>query len=547
VLAAPFILTLDYAKFDFGIPDVLTMVGPGFWAFFALSAGLLIVARQTSPRSFWPMFSVLSSAPFILFSASQLPLIIGWDQYSHAAIAREFDIGAVIHGGYDGYPGAFILLNSASRMQDMDLLLSGSVLAPALRVLALILVYLIARTLLGKEKALLVIPIFLVGNIVFDFYTYYCAQLFGICMYLLCIYVYTRSLQNTHVLTYRILLILTAVVLIISHPFSSLLLVLSLASIHFVRLALKAKELRVGSQLLALVLVAWLSWQVYAATVVTGYELGRVLVAMKSGFFFFEVLGPSVTSGYFIHNTILDSYRKMIHMSVGFLGMAALISTRNRTSTRMYGGLVFAVILLSCLFFLIAEPSDNVWFDRTMLFGYIPASALASVGLLDWLRVSLSRISSRFDTRVFRWGAHLAPVLLMVMILLSFMATFQTTYGDTIHAWETAPVAFLARSVQSETQPKVLSDEATTAAVYRYYQPNPKIQSVDRFANKVGDFYARATGQFIIRSFRQEVQWYYTQGVRPEEWDTLDKQMLWNPHFNRMLDNSYVQIYDGTL
>jgi hypothetical protein len=543
VVCSPFALGLDYSKFRFGIPDIVYMISPSFWAFFFAVCGLLFVSVAVSPGWFRRTLLVVSCVPFVAFPLGQWPLILGWDQYSHAAIAKEFALGFGVAGEYQGYPGAFMLLNSSAVVQGLDLIVSGSLLAVMLRILALVMIYLIATNTVGRDGAHLTVFLFVLGNMVFDIYTYYCAQLFGFTMYLVCIYMYVKSRSRACLVGS----LFVAGILVVSHPFSSLMMALTFAGIYCVQLIARRRDLNVRAGLIFLVAVGWLSWQIYASLFVTQVEIGQVIDAITHGIRFFDIVVPSLTTDQSVYSSALVAYRKIVHIVIGGMAAVGLVQTVKTKQTQFLLALLLAVLMLSSMFFVIAAPPRDTWLARTILFGYVPASALATVFVFKYMsKGRLLRTLAR-RPRISHCMGRALPIMFTALILLSFFSTYQMEYSDTIHPWETTPVSFLAASNSGHRD--VTGDDVTVAAINRYLQKGgaPTTGGINRYSGKPEDLDQHSRGTFVIRSYRQEVQWYYSQGVAPQEWYRLDRSVFTaQPSFNRAYDNSYVQIYDGT-
>ena len=550
---SPLALRLNFEAFDFRIPDSLYMLSNSFWVFIILLQVLLASCLFLNFNKAKNLLPLASGAILIAFPISQLPVIMGWDSYVHAMSALQLQLGAPIGGPlYLGYPSTFILSNTLNEFTSIGIIFSGAILAVLSRALVLCLLYLLARTLIGMEKAFLAPTLFILGNFRFWEYTQYCPEILGLAMYLLCIYllIKKRTLRNKN-MTLTILFLVLSFVLATTHSFSSLILVATLIGLPIVKIS---NQLHSNLLLLSLsLLTMWLFWQIYIATSYLQINLAIVLDNVRQGIMWGSIGAYNIGPGTAHYNIFLSSYRIILHAIVLVLALGGLLFWRKKTETKFILGVIIGCLFLTAMLVTLST-AERDYLNRLMLFGYVPASLLASLHFGNKMNV---RSKARKFMRPFQFASKILPFVSIALILVSFFAANLWVYSISVHVWEARAVEFVATN--NIDRQRVMTDDIT-AEIYRFFDTNPytfsrygygtglaifNVGSFSRYTDTIEDIQKKAeNAKIFIRSYRQVVDWYYyAQGTPINEWNALDHNVLLDNHYGKVYDDGYVQVY----
>jgi hypothetical protein len=546
---SPLWLKLNFQAFNYKVPDSFYMLPHIFWiSLFVIVASLFF---YTCPRkNDLSLIIAVSAVVFIIFPLAQWPTVMGWDYYLNTYIAKLINMGAnpevstyLVYGSE--YPGAFILLNSFKDIIGTSYLESAIILSTLLKMLTLMLVYLVSKDLLGHKPACHVLLLFILGNFRFEDYFQYSPQALALPLFLSLLYLYLK-LESRERRTYLLAMTLLILSIVISHPFTSVLVITTFIGIHMIHKIFKNAGTHVSILLLLLILTIWSTWQIYVSINISGSMLQHVGDLLRGNLRLNDLISAVLTIGRGIHNEALLLYRQVFQTFIVLGGVVgSILGVKNR-KTNFLVGVFIGAIVFAFILVVLSEPPRRIWLDRALLLGALAPTVLTVYGL--------PRMHVLFPKRLkIKRLKIILPCIYIALIAPSFFASQQYTYMSAIKPWELAAPRFV--SMHNGEHLGIASD-GITLLLFRYFDIDnasslslvrERGYSLSRFSTKTIELYLEKrflTSDLIVRSYRQTVDWYYIQGVDPESWENLDKTLfLLSPQHNRIYDNDYAQVY----
>jgi len=461
---------------------------------------------------------------------------LGWDYYYHCSTANLLDAGtSIASGGYTDYPSTFILLNTIRKITALGIIESAVLLSTIVRVATIVTLYAVAKSMLGKEGGYFATCLFILGNFRFSQYTQYSPQTLG----LLVLLVASLIIEKEHMDRERVIaLVPISLAIITIHPFSSLLLLTVTVAMFLLKLAhtRDAKKTWPSGAALIYILALWSAWQVFAATnttIVYGEPLSGVFVQKINFLRLIETVSTFATGNY---NELLLEFRRYFSAFIGVAGIAGLFLGRNDKKLRLAVGLFLGVILFSFILLFLQTPRET-WLDRILLFGYVPLSVLAA------------HLYERASFRQVVQPRKCLALLAIIVIGVSFFASNEWTYSRSIHSWETTSANSLLPAIRCSGS-VVVSDDITII-IFRFLNGTPNSLTINRHTNSPTALVMHGPDQsqniqqvYVVRSFRQMVDWYYAQSIPPYLWSEIDQEMILSSiRMTRFYDSWFVQAY----
>jgi len=527
-------MRLNLEAFRFVVPDSFYMLSNLFWPFIILLLiSLLFLAYRERNLSFVPIVAAFLLVAFPLF---QHPTIFGWDQYLHTSIAIDVTREGIATSAYTTYgleyPGSFALINSIKSITGIEYLYSVIILSVVAKILTLALIYILGKDLLKCKLAYIALSLFILGNFRFIDYFQFSPQALAFPLFLLLLCLHLRRGSRNELVA----MLLPAFSIIITHIFTSVLMVVTLLGMYVVqRFSRHVKSGQLLS-LFVLSLIVWLSWQVYVAVSISKEGLMHFANISKEGLLTTNLVSAVLTFGRGVHNEILLRYKQLF---LSFIAIGTVIGSVfgfKEKKAQPFIGVLLGAILFSFALTILSEPPSRIWLDRAILVGFVAPIILTTYGL----------------TVFFRGRKYLLKFLsftCIMLIPLSFFASYQYTYMSAVKEWEMTPSNMLFAHTGGNLD---VSSDSITLILLRYLSSSGSRNytftgyTLNRFITDPTRLYEEKdflNSSFILRSYRQKVDWFYVQGIEPSSWDKLDNMLLSNLYRNRMYDSDYIQIY----
>jgi hypothetical protein len=336
MLASPLWLRLNFQNFQFGVPDSLSMLPVLFLPFSAVMIAslfiLMLLTKQTRIALIVCFFFLT------IFPILQWPTIFGWDQYLHTYITSSLIRPTASLNLYTmygpEYPSSFDLIGILNVVSGIDMMILAVFLAVLVKAVTLVFVYLISRFFLKKEFALVAAFVFLLSNFRFVDYFQYSPQALAFALFLMLIYFQIKPRAWGGLRSHISLGLVLAFSVIISHIFTSVLMILTFFSIYFVQYLNRPHDSRkekddlqnkVSLGFLIIITLIWISWQSFSAPEVLNQAFSQLGSIFRSGLPLQSLLGRVLTFGRGASNTIILNYRQYSLGSVVLTGLAGLV------------------------------------------------------------------------------------------------------------------------------------------------------------------------------------------------------------------------------
>ncbi|MEM2780201.1 MAG: hypothetical protein QW791_04955 [Candidatus Bathyarchaeia archaeon] len=533
---SPMWLRLNFELFSFGSPDSLDMLPNTFWLFIIIL--LVLLSLFTYVKNNFSLIVIVCTFLFTAFSSIQWPTIFGWDQFLHTATAdsltklTESKISGYTLYGIE-YPGCFALLNFLKSITGLDYIILAIILSLIIKLLTLILIYLISKGLIKGKLAQLTVALFILGNFRFVDYFQFSPQALAFPLFLMLIILLLKPASRNQLATMMVLVF----VIIISHPFTSVLMLATFLGIYIVQRFWCNVKTHMAIWLFFLCIVVWLSWQIHVALNISLSELTHLMDILKGDFSVTYLINAVLTFGRGIQNVFLLRYKQIF---LAFLAIGTIVGCAvgfKERKARFFIGVLLGALLFCVALTVLSEPPSRIWLDRAILLGLLAPIILTVYAFTAFRR-------SR------KLALKILPYFCIMLIPLSFFANFQYTYMFSIKRSEMSSINFLS-TVPGENLD--ISSDSITLIVARHwdiYNNGNRTFSgyrLGRFETDPEQLYQEEKfldSDLILRSFRQKVDWYYVQGIDPTVWDRLDYELLLSDPFrHKIYDSNYAQIY----
>jgi len=541
LLLGPLWLTLDFKRVKLVPPDSFYMLPDPFWPIVIILLGLLFYFVYRGDVSLVPL---IAAYLILIFPYIQWPIIFGWDQYLHTAIANDAAMGNVAKSAYTiyglSYPGSYILMNTVRYIIGMDYLYVATILSLIVRIASLIMIYILIRILFNDKLTYVAFSLFLLSNYRFADYFQFSPQAHALPMFLLSLCLCLKPISRNG-LAVVVLLVFS---IVITHIFTSILMLTTFLGLYFVSGFFQSIKRRQLLFLSALGLITWFSWHTHVA--VNIIEQGSI--HLHNAFtdvteiysLITELVSSASTFGRNIYNEILLRYRQGFLLFIVASALIGSIFGFKEHKVRLFIGVLFGTMLFSFALIILSEPPSRIWLDRVVLLGLVTPVILATYCL----------------ARLFKKKEHFVKILSYVCILLiplSFFADFQTVYLYAVKDWEKAPSAILFTYPNRNLD---ITSDSISLIFLRYLSSILNRDYIftgyvlNRFLDNPASLYEvkqLLSSSLILRSYRQKVDWFYNQGIETSSWDRLDNVFSTNFNFTKIYDNDYAQIYFNSL
>lgn len=396
IFVAIILLRLDFSKSDFSPGDLFSMLSSSAIIYLFFLCALLLVINKFVSNRFSVLIPLLLVAILgIVFPLLQYPSIHSWDSFLHGLTANIIKESGHIPSdtGYFVYPGAFELSAVFSQITGCSVVEAEIILSSLLKFSMIFFLLLVGRIIVNRGKSWLVPTVFFAFYL--QFFTgllHYCPQMLGFCLYVLLIYVITKKLYSTITINREIMIPLFILLsaLIIVHPFSAFVAVITLSCIYAVGSRFQS-PLRLRNRQPISFLTAtfscfiFTSWHLFVAQVYFESSIRSFFSTLQHGrsSSFFDVLiynpPPSVLT------RILAYYRYGVYGFFGALSFLCIILFWRREEVKLIILLLFGAVLETIAIYF--TPSAY-GVGRLIIFGGVQISLLTSY-LIKNLRTSI--------------------------------------------------------------------------------------------------------------------------------------------------------------
>jgi hypothetical protein len=528
-------MKLDYEKFEFVVPDSFYMLTNLFWPFIILLMISLFYFAYQENVSF---VTIVTAFLLIAFPLIQWPTVFGWDQYLHASIAidvtrKNITTSKYITYGLE-YPGSFALINSVGSIIGIEYLHLVIILSTVIKVLTLTLIYILSRNLIKGKLAYIALSLFILGNFRFIDYFQFSPQALASTLFLLLLCLCARTISRNELAV----MLLLAFSIVITHIFTSILILATFLGLYVVHWSFRTIKKRQFLSLLMLGLILWVSWQVYAAVNISKEGVIHFLNLTKESLSATKLVSAVLTFGRGTYNEILLRYKQVFLLFIAASALVGSIFGFKEKKVRFFVGVLLGAILFSLALVILSEPPSRIWLDRAILLGLVAPTILATYGFTILFKKK-------------KYFVKILSYLCIILIPLSFFANYQYTYMYAVKEWETAPSKILFAHTGSSLD---ISSDSISLIFFRYLSSSTDRNyiftgyTLNRFVTDPAGVYEEKgflTSSLILRSYRQKVDWLYTQGIEPSSWDKLDDTLLTDPYRNRIYDSNCAQIYSN--
>jgi len=537
----PIFFRLDFSKSSYELFDIIYMIPTYSW--FYLVAVCLFLSLYVLMREKIGFIHVLATIFLIwgLYVISQFPSIVNGDIFVHEGFTKRL----IFHGSTQAvewypkwWPGAFLLEAIVTNVTGLDVIDQNILLTYTNLVTLATALYLLAKFILGEKWAGLSTILYFVTN-AHDFHwmgrEHFVPQSLAFTCYLFALYLLLKMQRAQMSKKLYIVLILTTISsIIISHGFTSYMLLFTLAGIMVIQ-KMRNRPLGVNLNLFLGGLVLWLGWWIFnsfstfeRAVNYLRYSLGSLVGSQVV-----KLAAPLVEMPMPLLGQILrDYYFKPMLLIVGFVSLIALFKERNSRKVSSYSGILIGTIAASFIALLTSTEAIEIQLSEMLVFLSFPSSYLAS-------------------RLFFRYSRHVKVLACIIICLLPLtvgtMFTPACEYLQCTHSWEVYAVKFLVNRF-----PKNLTKatDIYTSHLYAFFDLNYTPGGILLTDYKLNYTYILEEnptffeGDVIVRSFRQEIVYnHYLKSLEERRtfWNKVDSNLVYVK--NKVCDNGLTQVY----
>ena len=527
-------MRLDFGRFNLVAPDSFYMLPALFWPFLiALLISLFVLTYLTNHARF-----VLAVSAFLIifFPLLQWPVVFGWDQYLHTYIATSLTESRDVLSQYSvygqEYPGAYVTISFFRNITGIDSLNLAIFLAVTVKVLTLTFVYIVSKYLVKAKYACFALLLFILGNFRFADYFQFSPQALAFPLFLFLLYLYLRPLSRNQF----VMVLLSILSVVILHLFTAILMLTTFLCIYLVQWFFRRTKTKIQTFLI-IGFAVYLVWQTCVATSVSEEGVRHIIDIVREGFSVTNFVSPILTFGRGVYNEMLLGYKQFLLVSISVGALAGSILGFKEKTGKFFVSVLLGAMMFSVALIVLSEPPSRIFLDRAILLGL-----LAPVILTTYVLARLCERRARLRLIV--------SLLFIILIIPSFFANYQYVYMFTVKDWEIVPLRFLSTHYR-----EIIG--ITSDGITLIFLRNVDIQTyanrtftggytLNRFSSDLASVNRERilASMFILRSYRQKVDWYYTQGTHPDRWDAFDNNLLlYNSNYSRVYDNNYIQMY----
>lgn len=534
-------LKMDFQKYSFTVPDSFYMLSPNFWIFLSFMYSLLLVFFFKARDQFFNALVITTAFIFIIFPFVQWPNVMGFDQFLHTSTARLVENGLLadrsteINDVYLDYPITSILQSTFKVVTGIDYIFGATVLALFIKAFTVLILYVMSARIFDKKLSYLVVLLFLISDFRFNQYYQFAPQAVAFSLFILLLYAYMKSDRNR---SFLMLMLLSYGLIVLAHPYTSFFALATLSSIFIIEKVFPKKTRpTLSSTILIFVIILWVFWQLYPALPSFNARSSYAFTMLTDVSKLQDIFEEAKTVGRAVYSSILLNYQIALQISLTIASICGIIIARNRIPRILIALLVGFMILIIQLI-ITSRPPQLIALDKLFYFGTLPAAFLA-----------LYPITKMSRTRILHTFVPVFAIVILALIPMSFFASNQFTYMDSIKTWEMESASFAATHIPKGFEKKGTMD-SVTSKVYAYYSydvektkpPFGLAYYSQRNLDDPNDLNINADVVFL--TFRQKVDWYYNQGTTPSNWDNLERSSYQdNPTYNKFYDDYYTRIY----
>jgi len=537
----PIFFRLDFSMSTYELFDVICMVPIYSW--FYLLAICLFLSLYVLTKKTIGLIHVLAIIFLIwgLYGVSQFPSIMNGDIFVHEAFTKRL----IFHGRTQAltwypkwWPGSFLLKAILTEIAGLDVVDENMLLTYVNLVTLAAILYVLAKFIVGKKWAGLATTFYFVVN-AYAFHLigreHFVAQSLSFTIYLFTLYLLQKMQRNQKTKNnYNILVFVTICSIIISHGFTSYMLLSTLAGIMVVQ-RIRKVSLGVNLKLLLASLTLWFSWWIFNSFSTLEMAVNYLLSSLEflSGSQLVKLSGALAVEPLPLLGEILRNYYfKPMLLIVGLTSLIVLFKERNSRKASFYSGILIGTALASIIALISSTEAIEIQLCEILMFLLLPSSYLASRFLIGYSRYI--KILSCF-------------ILCLVPLSLATMFTYDCEYIACTHRWEILCVEFLEDHVPKDL---TMATDSYTSHLYAFFDLNYTPGGILLSKGSLNYTYILLDsptfyeGDVIVRSFRQEVV-YNNYLERFEErrdfWSKVDTNLLLVN--NKIYDNEFAQVY----
>ena len=538
----PVFFRLNVLESNYEFFDITCMVSPLAWVYLSIMCFLLSLHMLLEQKCDLVHVMVATLLVYGLYSISQYPTVINRDVWVHGRSVKQLIVYGATQLGGDypkWWPGAFTLCAVSSITSGIDVVNASFILVGVLMILSSTLLYLLGRETVGHQWAGLVPILYYVSDAhVFRWMgrDHYSPHSLGFALCLLVLYSILRMIRTNSSRAVSATLVVVVGSIVVSHPFSSFSLALSLLGIFALGKTGRIK-LGVSASLLWSALIMWFAWWMYNSPF-TFEEVVRTFDFAVYGFLepiklygFASVTQEPLT---WYGRILRDLYFKPLLLVVTSLSILVMFVEHRTKKVSFLTGVFLGSTLVSFVSLMTPTGTYFTQFSQVLMVFLLPTCCIAS-------RLFVNQRVASSGTLI------MIPLLLVPSFLTMF--TYSCEYAEMTHTWEIAGFGFCS-SHFSDT--RSVGTDSLTEAAYRFFDlahtPGAGAAYLDQMnlTNRIESHPIFFDGNVIMRSLRQELTYdriHTTFGKRCDLWNMVDVNLASDRSYNRICDNSYLQLY----
>ena len=502
---------------------------------------LLLLFFFKARDQFFNALVITTAYIFIIFPFVQWPNVMGFDQFLHASTAKLVENGLLadrsteINDIYLDYPITSIIQSTFKDVTGIDYIFGATVLALFIKAFTVLTLYVMSSRVFNKKISYLVVLLFLISDFRFNQYYQFAPQAVAFSLFIFLLYAYLKSDRNR---SFLMILLLSYGLIVLAHPYTSFFALATLSSIFLIEKTFAKKTPpTISSTILIFVITLWVFWQLYPALPSFNARSSYVLTMLTDVSKLQDIFEESKTLGRAVYSPILLNYQIALQLSLTIASISGIIIARNHIPIIPIALLVGFMILIIQLI-ITSRPPQLIALDKVFYFGTLPVALLA-----------LYTITKISRTHILHTFVPVLGIIILALIPMSFFASSQFTYMDSIKTWEMESASFAATHIPKTFEKKGTMD-SVTSKVYTYYSydvektKRPFGLAYYSQRNLDDPKYLNINADVVFLSFRQKIDWYYNQRTPLSDWDNLERSAYQdNPTYNKFYDDYYTHIY----
>lgn len=419
---------------------------------------------------------------------------------------------------YLQYPGSFLLVSITGIITGYDsAMVNTFILHPIIIIFLIIILYIFG---LNFTKIAYLVPAFVfVYDLIFLNNAFmFNPQTYGVFLVILAVHSFYKSRSHEkNSMIYSIIFLLSSIVVVISHPLSTIALIFIYTGILLAEIVRdkKISNLRnLTPMIFILVLaVAWISF--LASFTFNGFVTSIAKIAS------FKTLYLSVNKsiGDQTVNFIYAYYNKIVYLSIFLLASYSIIKFRKDKDINLLMGCVLG---LGLIILFTAASFSLEWFTRGLLFLLIFLSILAVI--------TLERTLSQ------KKHFHLLVIIIIIISMpISFSETYSDIYYDNTQTYQLSAVSFAAKYPNAN----YVASNIQNINLLAYYRPDIRINYYSVIEKGIkSKLLNRLNNSYVAIFSKKEFKWW---GIEESSWESINTQL--NENKIKVYDNGYYVEY----